>query len=410
MRSRRTRARLMAFVIVALTFSGAAKNATGQQETVLYSFGGSGNDGQMPSVLTIGASGNIFGTTVAGGTYSAGTVFELQHTTEGGWTEQVLHSFGANGTDGISPTVGLTPDTADNFYGTTESGGAYGEGTVYEIGREANGDWVEKILYSFGGWSGDGTDPQGSVILDSSGNIYGTTGESGADGHGTVFELTPKAGGGWSETILYSFGNNGDASLPLSGLVFDSSGNLYGTTYSGGSNNSGAVFELTPTSGGGWAESVLYSFNRNGSHGISPKAALTIDSGGNLYGTTISGGAYGYGTVFELSRNTSGGWTEMILNSFNNNTDGANPEAAVIFDAYGHLYGVTFEGGPSDSGVAFELGHQAGGNWTERVLYSFGGENGQFPDGLTLDHAGNLYVATKQGGEYSGGTVFEFKP
>jgi uncharacterized repeat protein (TIGR03803 family) len=418
MRSRLTRTSLTALAIVALTFSGTAKNAAGQQETVLYSFGSSGNDGQSPAVLTFDASGDIYGTTNLGGTYNAGTVFELQRATGGGWSEKVLHNFDTNGTDGFYPSVGLISDAAGNFYSTTQDGGFFGHGTVYEIGRKTDGAWVERILYSFGAGAEDGTDPQGSVILDSSGNLYGTTSGGGTDGHGTVFELTPKTGGLWSESILYNFGNNGDANLPLSGLVFDSAGNLYGSTYYGGAHNNGAVFELTPASGGGWTESVLYSFNPNGSEGIFPQAGLTIDSRGNLYGTTISGGAdltcynggtgtYGCGTVFELSWNTSGGWTETILNSFDN-TEGAYPQVGMIFDPEGHLYGATSKGGASDKGVAFELVHQAGGNWTENVLYSFDGTDGSLPDGLTFDRAGHLCGTTAQGGEYGGGNVFKF--
>src|ERR1039458_2304305 len=259
--------------------------------------------------------------------------------------ETVLHSFHNNGTDGFGPYyAGLIFDAAGNLYGTTLYGGSYG------------------------GAPGTG---------------------------GTVFELTPAAGGGWTEKVLYSFGNVADAdgANPFAGLVFDAAGNLYGTTYAGGTYRNGTVFELTPAAGGGWTEKVLHNFNNNGTDGATPLAGLILDAVGNLYGTTQVGGTYNYGTVFELTPVAGGGWTEKVLHTFNG-TDGFEPSAGLIFDAAGNLYGT--------AGVVFELTPVAGGGWTEQVL-----NNGAGPGGLIFDAAGNLYGTTLEGGTYGLGTVFE---
>ncbi len=186
-----------------------------------------------------------------------------------------------------------------------------------------------------------------------------------------MFELTPTGGGGWTERVLYSFGNTPDGAIPVVGLIFDATGNLYGATTEGGTHGDGTVFELTPTGGGGWTERVLYSFG-NTPDGAYANAVLIFDGAGNLYGTTELGGANGpYGTVFELTPTAGGGWTEKVLHSFANGTDGARPLASVIFDAAGNLYGTTTEGGTNRDGTVFELTPTAGGGWTETLLHSF---------------------------------------
>jgi uncharacterized repeat protein (TIGR03803 family) len=330
-------------------------------------------------------------------------------------------------------------DKGGNLYGTTFGGGAYGRGTVFELTPPSTigGNWTESILWSFGNGN-DGTLPGAGLIMDNSGDLYGTTEhggahQSGSDQGGTVFKLTlPSASGGnWTESILWSFGNGADGVSPEGGLIMDTGGNLYGTTYSGGAHQSetdqgGTVFKLTLPSaiGGNWTESILWSFG-NGADGVSPEGGLIMDTGGNLYGTTYSGGAYGEsqggdGTVFELTPpSTSGGnWTESILWSFGNGTDGDFAEAGLIMDTRGNLYGTTLFGGAYEDGTAFELTppSTAGGNWNESILWSFGnGADGVQPlAGLTADTSGNLYGTTYNGGTYSGefsddgsGTVFE---
>jgi uncharacterized repeat protein (TIGR03803 family) len=214
----------------------------------------------------------------------------------------VLHNFQSNFRDGFNPDAGLIFDGSGNLYGTTFYGGPTGGGTVFELTPKAGGGWTEKILHSFGG-KGDGSEPRAGLIFDGSGNLYGTTSSGGSDGYGAVFELTPKAGGGWTEKLLHSFIVNGknDGNSPVSGLVLDSSGNLYGTTQYGGTYYVGTVFELTPKAGGGWTEKIVHNFDSNNhKDGYSPVAGLIIDATGNLFGTTYSGGTYGYGTVFGI--------------------------------------------------------------------------------------------------------------
>jgi uncharacterized repeat protein (TIGR03803 family) len=227
----------------------------------------------------------------------------------GDWTEKVLHSFNLNGTDGYDPIAGLIFDAAGNLYGTTLEGGAHDSGTVFELTIKSGGDWTEKILYNFNG-SNEGLEPLAGLIFDAAGNLYGTTNAGGAYGFGTVFELTPKAGGGWTEKVLHSFNDSGkDGFYPWTGLIFDAARNLYGTTAFGGSGSCndngiagcGTVFELTPKAGGSWTEKILHSFDNNGKDGNYPAATLIFGSAGSVYGTTEGGGAYGFGTVFKIT-------------------------------------------------------------------------------------------------------------
>jgi uncharacterized repeat protein (TIGR03803 family) len=285
----------------------------------------------------------------------------------------------------------LVVDPTGNLFGTTYGGGAYNSGAVFELVRKAGGNWTEKILYSFGGGA-DGAFPAAGMILDTAGNLYGTTYAGGSNAEGTVFELAPKAGGVWTEKVLHSFGNGKDGEHPYSGLVLDASGNLYGTTYVGGANGLGTVFELTPKAGGKWAEQVLHSFS--GKDGAYPYVGLITDAAGDLYGTTYAGGADGFGTVFELTPKVGGAWTEQVLHSFNG-TDGEEATAGLIFDHSGNLYGAT-------ATTIFELTRKAGGDWTEKVLHNSGTDaNLIFGDG------GNLFGTTPYGGTHGTGTVFE---
>ena len=323
-----------------------------QTETVLYSFGSQSGDGNYPyGGLVFDKNGNLYGTTYNGGAYSGGTVFELTSTEEG-WTETILWSFG-NGTDGYEPYAGLVTDNEGNLYGTTYEGGAYSGGTVFELTPTEKG-WAETILWSFGNEK-DGAYPYAGLLFDEKGNLYGTTHQGGAGGDGTVYELTPTEGG-WTETILHSFKYNGtDGFLPWSALIFGKKGRLYGTTLNGGAYNYGTVFELTPTKKG-WTETILHSFEDNGTDGYEPEAGLVFDKKGNLYGTTLVGGADGDGTVFELTP-TKQGWTETILWSLNprNRPEGADPYAGLVFDKNGNLYGTTPDGGAYSYGTVFEL-------------------------------------------------------
>src|SRR5580692_4105775 len=324
-------------------------------EQVLYSFcstSGCG-DGEQPTAgMIFDKLGNLYGTTTKGGFYGQGTVFELIPN-NGTWTEKVLHSFNANGKDGYFPAAALIFDAAGNLYGTTVHGGSSsncydGCGTVFELTPGANGKWTEKILHEFKG--ADGDLPDSSLILDAAGNLYGTTFGGGATDYGLVFELT-LSNGKWTENVPHEF-NGTSGSVPRAGVILDGSGNLYGTTDSGGTHISGTVFQLIPNNGK-WTAKVLHNFG-SGSDGSFPSADLVRDHAANLYGTTASGGTYVSGTLFELIPN-NGQWTESVLHSFGNGTDGAFPSSRVILDSAGNLYGTTESGGAHGGGAVFEV-------------------------------------------------------
>jgi uncharacterized repeat protein (TIGR03803 family) len=406
-------------------FELSPNGSGGWTEKLLYSFKTFGGDGTSPSYgnLILDSHGNLYGTTTGGGgsancgPYGCGTVFELSPGQGGSWTEAVLHNFGT-GTDGYQPDAGLIFDSAGNLYGTTGSGGANGAGTVFEMSPRQGGGWTETVLYSFNPNGTDAYGPEAGLIFDAHGNLYGVTNQGGVNYEGAVFELSPRHGGGWTETVLYSFCNLSsctDGSYPnAGGLIFDSSGNLYGTTGSGGAYGGGTVFELSLHSGS-WTETVLHSFGQ-GTDGNDPGyGTLIMGPGSVIYGMTISGGLHGVGSVFELSPRRGGGWTEAIIHTFNDNgTDGWQPFAGLILDVDGNLYATTGAGGPVSDGTVIELSPRGGGRWKEAVLYSFNANvtDGQNPwlAGLVLDASGNLYGTTFNGGTYDNGTVFELKP
>jgi uncharacterized repeat protein (TIGR03803 family) len=426
MRSKRLSVGMRATVaIFMVTLFGTCTCAAGQE--ILHSFSGNHTDGSYPyGGLVSDALGNLYGTTAHGGAYHLGTVFELEHSAGGSWTETLLYSFGTHSADGAEPYASLIFDASGNLYGTTTAGGGpSNQGTVFELTPVSSGGWTESVLYIFGGTSMDGIEPNGSVIFDASGNLYGTTASGGnPGGFGTVFELSPTGGGNWTETVLYYFGaTSTDAIRPYASLIFDASGNLYGTTSAGGPYTNdrgisgGTVFELSPTGGGLWSETILHGFGDN-TDGLAPYSTLIFDAFGNLYGTTLQGGTQNGGTAFELTPSAGGSWTETILLSFgNNHTSGIYPRAGLVFDAHGNLYGTTGNGGGGNvhqySGVVFELKPRAGGGWTEKVLDIFVNNHlgGYTPyAGLIFNPSGNLCGTTETGGVHERGTVFVIKP
>jgi uncharacterized repeat protein (TIGR03803 family) len=337
--------------------------------------------------LIMDKEGNLYGTTEFGGTNNQGTVFELSPTPDGGWNESVLHSFDpavgvTGGTDGAQPHAALVLDSAGNLYGTTSFGGGssskctHGCGTVFKLD---SGSWSETVLYTFTGGS-DGGEPYARLVFDAQGNLYGTTLIGGTKGHGTVFELV-NSSGTYSEKVLYSFTNSGgDGAQPYAGVTFDAAGkNLYGATYSGGTFGNGTIFELAPGPNG-WAKSVLYSFTGK-RDGKGPMGNVILDAAGNLYGTTFQGGFTGsYGTVFELQPQPKGGWGVLILHEFFDKP-AANPMAGLVFDAAGNLYGTTTLGASGVSapcgggcGTLFKLTANSDGSFRYSVLHSFGKE------------------------------------
>jgi uncharacterized repeat protein (TIGR03803 family) len=277
----------------------------------------------------------------------------------GQYTEKILHHFGLN-QDGH--TIFGTPslDAAGNLYGTTQLGGTNNAGTVFELIPTSEGPWTEKILHNFA-LDGDGTNPMVGVIMDKAGNLYGTTTSGGANSGGTVYRLSPHTDGSWTETIVYSFPfiQPSSSSEPDGSLLRDKAGNIYGATIYGGANNAGVVYKLSPQADGSWTETILHSFNANGTDGFNAFTSLVFDTAGNLYGATMSGGIHqglnGNGTVFELTPQADGSWTESMLFSFDS-TDGAGPSwGGLIFDASGNLYGATRGGGANGEGTVFKL-------------------------------------------------------
>jgi uncharacterized repeat protein (TIGR03803 family) len=346
----------------------------------------SGPDGAYPSAEVImDSAGNLYGTTTSGGAYGYGTVFRLD--TSGNLT--TLHSF--SGPDGQDPYAGLIMDIKGNLYGTTSYGGAYGAGTIYKL--DISGNFT--TLHNFNGSDGsDGAYPFAGLIMDSTGNLYGTTYFGGANDLGTVFKLDTNG----TLTLLHSF-SGPDGYVPHAELIMDSAGNLYGTTMSAGAYGYGTVFRLDASSNLTTLHSFAYS------DGIYTRARLLMDSMGNLYGTTWYGGAHGAGTIYKLD--TSGNLT--VLHNFSGYpTDGTEPYAGLIMDTTGNLYGTTSHSGalaPYPYGTVFKL--DTSGNLT--TLYSFSGWDGAFPFArLLMDSAGNLYGTTAGiSGSGNGGTVFK---
>jgi uncharacterized repeat protein (TIGR03803 family) len=390
----------------------SAPAATG--EKILHKFlGGSDGSGSMAG-LTADGAGNLYGTTVGGGggtgcfqgtDFGCGTVFEVSSS----GTEIVLHAF-AGGCDGAWPYGSVISDAQNNLYGTTAVGGVCnnddGYGTVYKLAPGG----TETVLYAFQGGT-DGGNPYGNLVRDENGNVFGTTayggamGGCGGNGCGVVFEVAP--GGG--ETVLHVFQGAPDGSRPAAGLIMDGSGNLWGTTSEGGGSANcnggcGTVFEVAPNG----TETILYSF-KGETDGCFPMAGLILDSAGDLYGTAEACGADNYGTVFEV---TPGG-SETTLHSFQSGADGELPLAGLVMDNSGNLYGTTpFGGGTEckklggDCGTIFEVTAKG----REKILYAFRNAQGSYPAAsLLLGAHVALFGTTEAGGKGNHGVVFELK-
>jgi uncharacterized repeat protein (TIGR03803 family) len=387
----------------------AARPAQAQTETVLYNFTGGADGGEPVSSPVFDSKGNLYGTTLVGGDafdVSEGTVYELSPNGSGGWNETVLYSFctpSVHCPDGNYPDSNLIFDGVGNLYGTASSGGAYGHGVVFELSPSKDGGWNETVLCSFAGGM-DGSGPGSGLIMDSAGNLYGTTAYGGGQyGNGSVFELSPSKGGGWTEQVIYDYW--------ASELTMDAAGNIFG-------NGSSFIFELSPNGKGGWNETLIHTFPSSKNDGLSPSGTLLLDKEGRLYGTTGGGGATGNGTVYRLSPGKKGKWTETILYSFKGGAkDGSSP-GGIVFDTAGNIYGTSLVGGSDDNngvgfGTVFELEAPLGrGNYKEKVLWSFGFTDGDYPYAAPiLDNLGNLYGTTKGGGSGNYyGVVFEVSP
>lgn len=396
--------------------------------TTLYDFPDL-TEGMHPYAgLLSDGQGNYYGTTTSGGTSTTcgyytgcGTVFKLTPSGSG-WTETVLYSFTGTNGDGAYPTGNLVLDSEGNLYGTTQYGGITNYclggldqcGIAYKLSPSGNGAWTETIIHQFASGTNDGGNPAYGLVMDSLGNLYGTTGAGGIYGLGTAFELSPSTGGTWTETLLHSFAANPDVAPPTSGLTFDKSGNLYGVG-GNGEYSTGGVYRLSLT-GGSWTETILFPFSTQA--GYNAVGNLILDGEGNLYGVTNFGGTYGVGLAYKLVPTLSGLWTQSILYNFRGvDGDGAYPNAGLSFDSEGNLYGTTLYGGVFGGscgsigcGAVFEL-TPSGATWREHVLHLFAaGSDGYNPQAPVLvDSSGDVWGTTANGGIGGSGIVFEIK-
>jgi uncharacterized repeat protein (TIGR03803 family) len=365
-----------------------------QSYKVLFSF--VPPTGSYPSGHLIrDAQGNFYGTTSEGGITNTGVVFKVDATGR----ETLLHDFGRGigAAGGAYPGSGVIMDSAGNLYGTTTEGGPYNFGVAFKLDPTG----VETVLHNFTGGA-DGANPWGALLPDAAGNLYGATefgGVVSGSGPGVVFKLDS----GGNETVLYSFTGGADGAYPLAGPIRDTAGHLYGTTSQGGAYGSGVVFKLDAPG----KETVLWSFT-GGLDGGDPVGELIQDGAGNLYGTTEKGGAYGAGVVFKLDP----AGNETVLYSFTGGADGGTPVGPLVRDAAGNLYGTTYEGGipacswASGCGTVFRIS----GTGTQTLLYSFTGtSSGTNPSGgLIQVGAGNIYGTTAYLGPRNGnGVLFE---
>jgi uncharacterized repeat protein (TIGR03803 family) len=400
------RGALSVAVLSALLLIAARPALAQASETVLHNF--DGKDGSGPnSRLTSDGAGDFYGTTPGGGSAGDGNVYEVSPNGSGGWNEAPIFTFGPEPAGGYTPD--LSPvifDHSGNLFGTAYGGGANFYGVVFELSPSGSN---ETVLYNFcpegNPCNVTGAYPIGGLVVDSKGNFYGTTSAGGANGIGTVFELSP-SGGTWTEQVIYSIGKGDKAA---DGLVMDAAGNIFGSTNS-------TVFELSPN-GNGWDANLIHNFKGSPKDGVEGEfCTLVLDQAGNIYGTTASGGKDNAGTVYKLSPVVSGKkkgtYTEKVLYSFKTNgKDGVGPSAGVVFDAGGNIYGTTVGGGKYNAGTVYELALTGTGKYKENILWSFNNTDGNEPESsLILDGSGNLYGTTYKGGANGVGTVFEVTP
>lgn len=395
---------LFCIAISLLSVPSWAANST----KLIYSFAGGGDGEYTDTELVMDASGNLYGTSVQGGTYGGGTVFEV--TPSGVHT--VLYNF-TGGTDGGEPYKGVTIDPQGNLYGTAVTGGSGscegGCGVVFKL-TNTSGVWTESVIHAFTGGS-DGSGPGSPVEFDQRGNLYGTTPTGGKYGMGVVYQLAP-SGSSWKLHVVHAFtGGSDGGGGSASSLLIDKSGNLYGVCTVGGVNGFGTVYEISPVNSQ-WQFKTLYAF-KDQPDGALPYGGVVFDKQGNLYGTTYYAGVNDLGTVYKLMH-SNGHWVESVLYSFKGGSDGASPISGLVADGSGNFYGTTSDGGASSCscGVIFKMTRGSGGKWTESVVYQFPGdpEPGFAYNGLISNSTGSFYGATVHGGSNNDGAVYEFTP
>jgi uncharacterized repeat protein (TIGR03803 family) len=405
--------RVWTVLLSTIVFSVACWAA--DNEKVVYNFT-SGNDGGQPAAqLVFDSAGNLYGTTVVGGLYGCGTVFKASLAGDQ-WQETVLYNFDCFST-GKNPYGGVILDSSGNLYGTTVAGGSGGQctgdgcGVVYEL-TQSGDTWNETVLYNFTGGD-DGFGPGSALVMDKAGKLYGTAPDGGAFAAGVVYQLAPN-NGQWQQTVIHPFTGGDDGAVgSLGPLLLDATGSLNGVTEIGGKFGAGVAFKLTPT-GNTWNFTTLYAFQGQPDAGF-PYGGLIADAQGRLFGTTYFGGTSGLGSVFEISAGATVLilWKESVLYSFQGGSDASLPTSSLVFDAAGNLYGTSSTGGnPScDCGTIFKLAPRSGG-WDESILHIFGGSgDGYSPSyGLTPDGKGNYFGVTPVGGIYGQGAVYQITP
>lgn len=375
---------------------------------LIYSFAGSADGEYTDTELVMDSAGNLYGTSVQGGTFGGGTVFQV---TPAG-VHTVLYNF-MGAADGGEPYKGVTLDAHGNLFGTAVTGGGGscegGCGVVFMLANSGGG-WNFSVIHTFTG--SDGSGPGSPVSIDKNGNVYGTTPTGGANGMGTVYKLRPNGTGGWGMRVIHTFTGGADGGGGSAGrLLIDAGGNLYGACTVGGVNGFGTVFKMSSVQGQ-WQFATLYAFT-DSPDGALPYGGLVFDKLGNLYGTTYYAGANDLGTVYKLTH-SNGAWTESVLYSFKGGTDGASPISSLAADPAGNFYGTTSDGGAAacSCGVIFKITRGATGKWTESVVYRFpGSPNPGFAyNGMVGDSAGNFYGATVHGGSGNDGAIYKFTP
>jgi len=396
-------------VAAAAVFALSLATVTAATTDVIYSF--EEDEGEYADTdLETDSAGNIYGTTVLGGDFGSGTVFQLSHTGNS-WVHTVLYSF-TGGADGGEPYKGVTLDGEGNLYGTAVTGGSGicegGCGVAYKL-TNSGGTWTQTVIHAFTG-EDDGSGPGARVTVDGAGNVYGMAPTGGAYGLGTIYKIRQGQNGAWVLKVIHAFTGGADGATGSAGRMILRQGHLYGAATTGGTYGSGVVFELTPTQVGEWDFRTIYSF-RGQPDGSFPYGALLFDSSGNIYGTTYYGGANNIGAVYQLTPRANGEWREKVLYSFQGGTDGNSPISNLVFDTARNLYGTTSEGGLG-TGTIFKLSPVGGGHWMETVVHMFQGPpDGAFSyNGMVVDPFGNFYGATVHGGVDDDGSIYKFTP
>jgi uncharacterized repeat protein (TIGR03803 family) len=364
--------------------------------------------------MVFDGAGNLYGVTNTGGGSTncrgfegCGTVFELSPAGGTTWTQTTIYNF-QNLADGSFPFGGLVIDAAGNLYGTNTAGGTYNAGVAFKLSPGSGSSWTLTPLYSFGQLK-QSVSPSSPLTLDAAGNLYGITLGGGRYFHGSAFKLYNVAGV-WKEQLLHSFGGPGDGTQPNGPLVIDPQGNLYGTTSAGGSSTLGIVFQLSQQPSGDWTENLLYTFTSG-----SPQAGLILDSAHHLYGTTFTGGTHGAGGIFGLTRVNQNGslvWKYVQLHSFTAGADGSNPASPLTFDASGNLYGTDAEQATDCQGFygcwqVYKLSVGSKGLWHIAAVYPIPAQSDPANGSLVLDSAGDIFGAAYDNHYFSGAEVYE---